>query len=217
MCICSWWYPTSHPTINFILAFNRDEKMDRNTLLAQEWKLEGGEASFISGLDGENSIQKENINGINCYKQAGTWLAVGSNGRIAFLTNIPNPRQVENTSKKYHSRGELVTNYLSGNSGIDEYISKVVDELENYKGFNLVLGDFNKKEMKLLAHPFEESNDNQYSKVTSLKLEQVYTLSNVQFGEKLTKIDLLQDKIQSVIREDMDLNTIAKEVLKIMG
>ena len=66
----------------------------------------------------------------------GTWLGVGANGRFAALTNIREPHKPPSR----RSRGELVSDFLSGNQSIGEYFADVGRRSVEYAGFNLLLG-----------------------------------------------------------------------------
>ena len=66
----------------------------------------------------------------------GTWLGIGANGRFAALTNIREPHKPPSR----RSRGELVSDFLSGNQSIGEYFADVGRRSVEYAGFNLLLG-----------------------------------------------------------------------------
>jgi uncharacterized protein with NRDE domain len=61
----------SAPTITFILAFGRDEFIERDTLPSHAWPE--SDPLVIGGRD---------------KRGGGTWLGVSPNGRVAFLTNL---------------------------------------------------------------------------------------------------------------------------------
>ena len=67
----------------------------------------------------------------------GTWLGVGANGRFAALTNIREPHR----PAARRSRGELVSDFLSGNQPIGEYFADIGRKTVEYAGFNLLLGN----------------------------------------------------------------------------
>lgn len=66
----------------------------------------------------------------------GTWLGIGANGRFAALTNIREPHK----PPARRSRGELVSDFLSGDGSIGEYFNEVGRRSVDYAGFNLLLG-----------------------------------------------------------------------------
>ena len=67
----------------------------------------------------------------------GTWMGVASGRRFAALTNIRDPEQTVGM----RSRGELVSAYLTGASKPEDYLKDLADRLEDYSGFNLLLGE----------------------------------------------------------------------------
>lgn len=67
----------------------------------------------------------------------GTWMGLGSGGRFAALTNIRDPSQPVGR----RSRGELASAYLAGAVSPDDYLEDVASRLEDYSGFNLLVGD----------------------------------------------------------------------------
>ncbi|EFJ42556.1 hypothetical protein VOLCADRAFT_97345 [Volvox carteri f. nagariensis] len=73
----------------------------------------------------------------------GTWLGINvRSGRLAFLTNLRSLDPIEptshNSSASCASRGELVTNFLTGSASPQEYMQSVPGD--HYQGFNLVVG-----------------------------------------------------------------------------
>lgn len=105
-----------------ILANNRDEFWNRPTKLANVW---GSNAQFISGLDLEPG------------REGGTWLAVSKAGTVGVLLNI-----LGILDKTMRGRGKLVTNFLEGDLGTDEYIThKILPIQQEFNKFNLILVD----------------------------------------------------------------------------
>lgn len=115
------WQPQSN---QLLLLANRDEFYARPTLAAAWWP----DAPHIwAGRDLE---------------AGGTWLGVNRRGRFAALTNVREAHGREASLRLgVRSRGELVTNYLSGTLGPEAYLAKVLSEGQDYAGFNLLLGD----------------------------------------------------------------------------
>ena len=105
-----------------VVAYNRDEFLDRPTLPLARWKTASGQ-EIISGRDG---------------RAGGTWLGMTPTGRVAFLTNVREPKNGPAKS----TRGELVTRWLEGCGGAEEFTAPLMEEsAEGYSGFNLILGD----------------------------------------------------------------------------
>jgi uncharacterized protein with NRDE domain len=67
----------------------------------------------------------------------GTWLGMTKSGRISFVTNY---RDLKNIKKDAPSRGQLVTSYLSSDYEPSNYLKLLVNSAHLYNGFNLVTG-----------------------------------------------------------------------------
>ena len=105
----------------FVLASNRDEFLDRPTLPLARWKTASGQ-EIISGRD---------------TREGGTWLGVTPSGRVAFLTNVREPKR----NGILLSRGQVVIQWLEGSSTAKDFFTALEMSKEPYNGFNLVLGD----------------------------------------------------------------------------
>ena len=68
----------------------------------------------------------------------GTWLGVTKDGKFAALTNYTQAQQFVNSNAI--GRGYLVPDFLKGSDSVREYLQRISDEADNYKGFNLLLG-----------------------------------------------------------------------------
>ena len=102
-----------------VLAFNRDEYLDRATAKA-EWDDQG---KILCGRDATQG------------KEGGTWLAVDRRGRLGFVTNIfTGSREVG-----AKGRGFLVLDYLKGDKSAKDYLESVAAEEAVYNPFNLCL------------------------------------------------------------------------------
>ncbi len=110
----------SHSVYSLVLAANRDEFYDRPTAPAGFWS---DDPSILGGRD---------------LKAGGTWLGIDRQGRIAAVTNY---RQGQRESVAPRSRGHLVSEFLTGDTGAAEYMDRISREVELYNGFNLLAGD----------------------------------------------------------------------------
>lgn len=110
----------SHPDYPLIVAANRDEFYDRPTAPAGLWS---DCPSVLGGRDLE---------------AGGTWLGVDRQGRFAAVTNY---RQGQRENPAPHSRGLLVSEFLTGHTGGPEYMEQVRRDADLYNGFNLIAGD----------------------------------------------------------------------------
>jgi len=121
MCLILFSYDpgTSRPLT--VLA-NRDEFYDRATDQADFWSDKPG---ILAGRD---------------LVAGGTWLGVNTKGRFAAVTNY---RDLSNINLNARSRGELTTEFLSGNESADDYLSRIETRGGDYNGFNLLVFDSN--------------------------------------------------------------------------
>ncbi|MCL6270388.1 NRDE family protein [Sansalvadorimonas sp. 2012CJ34-2] len=103
-----------------IMASNRDEFYARPTSKAEYWE------------------DHHNIFGGRDQRASGTWLAVGTQGRMAAITNF---RELDASGER--TRGELITNFLAGDIPTVEYLQRVHNNRHLYAGFNLLLADSN--------------------------------------------------------------------------
>ncbi len=110
-----------HPTLPLILAANRDEFHARPALPAAFWEDKSG---LLAGRDLE---------------AGGTWLGVSRSGRFAAITNIRDPAAGERRAPR--SRGELTVDFLAGSADPGEYLDAVASRIDDYLGFNLLVGD----------------------------------------------------------------------------
>jgi uncharacterized protein with NRDE domain len=110
----------SHPDYSLILAANRDEFYDRPTAPAAFWD---DAPTVLAGRD---------------LKAGGTWLGIDRHGRFAAVTNY---RQGQRESPAPRSRGRLVSDFLTGDTGAQEYFERVRSEADLYNGFNLIASD----------------------------------------------------------------------------
>lgn len=110
-----------------ILLSNRDEFLDRPTLPAYQW----ADLPIFAGRD---------------EKSGGTWLGYHQsqngtqNGRWATILNF---REVAHPNANQPSRGKLVTDFLTSDLSPMAFAKQI--KLNDYAGFNLVLGDSNPK------------------------------------------------------------------------
>jgi uncharacterized protein with NRDE domain len=109
----------AHPDYSLILAANRDEFYERPTARASFWEDDG---DVLAGRDLE---------------RGGTWLGVTRRGRFAAVTNYREPLV---KIKDAPSRGLLVSRFLAGSDGPQDYLQELSASARLYNGFNLVVG-----------------------------------------------------------------------------
>ena len=189
MCIAYFRFNPNQEVALFVAA-NRDEFHSRPTAFADTWH---DPDTIIAGRDLE---------------AGGTWLGASRQGGAALITNIRDPKFMNNTAK---SRGGLVLNALNHHatqpqnwfeaSHLNHFL-KAQGPLEKYNGFNLVFGDA--KKLYYLNNYEIIKQAEQGNPITSKKLHELtpgsYTLSNAdlytvwpktkELGKSLDIVDL---------------------------
>ena len=110
----------AHSEYRLIVAANRDEFYDRPTSPATFWADAPG---VLAGKD---------------LRAGGTWFGIDRTGRFAAVTNF---RQGQREPAAARSRGQLVSEYLTGAVGPWDHMTQVGHDAELYNGFNLIAGD----------------------------------------------------------------------------
>lgn len=109
-----------HPRYGLVLAANRDEFYRRPTGPAAFWP---DAPQVLAGRDRE---------------QGGTWLGYTRGGRIALLTNY---REGGAQRADAHSRGLLVSGWLTGEDAAPDFLEAARARDAEYNGYNLIAGD----------------------------------------------------------------------------
>jgi len=102
-----------------IFAANRDEFYDRPSEQAGFWK---DHPDLLAGKD---------------LQAGGTWMGITKQGRFAAITNF---RDLKNHRNDAPSRGKLTLDFLVSDITPEKYYNRLKPELNNYNGFNLILG-----------------------------------------------------------------------------
>ncbi len=119
MCLILFAY-RHHPRYPLILAANRDEFYDRPTRTLDFWP---DQPEIAAGRD---------------LRGMGTWLGINRHGRLAAVTNY---REAGVQSSDARSRGQLVTDFLTGHTVAPDYLNRLQADIHLYNGFNLIIGD----------------------------------------------------------------------------
>jgi uncharacterized protein with NRDE domain len=109
-----------HPEYPLVLASNRDEFYGRPT---EPLSFRGPQQEMLCGLD---------------LQEGGTWLAAGSSGRIAALTNVREPDRLNGSAL---SRGLVVSQCVQSTQPLPEYLNDIMQQADSYNGFNLIAAD----------------------------------------------------------------------------
>ena len=124
----SYNYNVNYP---IIIASNRDEFYNRPTLDVNFWN---NYPNIIGGID---------------QKCLGTWLGMTREGKIGILTNYRDPK---NHQKKLKSRGLLLKKFLTHDLSIDDFIQILIKNKDEYNGYNIIFGNFEKMVYYSLRH-----------------------------------------------------------------
>ncbi|GAA4011605.1 NRDE family protein [Actimicrobium antarcticum] len=103
-----------------IAVANRDEFLDRPTAAAGWW------SDFPQVFAGRD------------LQGGGTWMGITRDGRFAAITNVRAPDEQRTDVR---SRGELVSDFLTGTISSEEYVARLAAQADDYNGFNLLVGD----------------------------------------------------------------------------
>ena len=187
---------TSHPEYPFILLSNRDEFLSRPTALADWW--EAPNEYVLGGRDQQR-------------KEAGTWLAITKQGRIAALTNFREEGdQYKPTGK---SRGAIVNAYLTGEIGETprDFASRLINEVgvADVGGFSLLYGELRAPEKDSGARAGLSILSNRSASAENLvtiatEPYEVHGLSNSHFGDtSWPKVVLGEQLLEDAIGHDV--------------
>ena len=123
MCLLAFNWRPNHST-PLLLVANRDEFHERPALPMHWWSGKKGNApDLLAGKD---------------LKAQGTWLGFNRSGRFAMLTNI-RPGYIGKEGAR--SRGEIPLRFLNSNDSIDQVAQVLSGNLDQYAGFNLIVGE----------------------------------------------------------------------------
>ena len=109
----------SHPVYKLVIAANRDEFYDRPTAPPSFWN---DRPDLLAGRE---------------LRAGGTWFGISKKGRIAAITNYRDPASIKSNAP---SRGELVSDFLTGDEKPEEYLASLDLKAGAYNGFNLIVG-----------------------------------------------------------------------------
>ncbi len=128
MCLIVFdWRPRASAGALMTLAANRDEFLRRTAEPLHWWDDTPG---VLAGRD---------------LVGGGTWLGLTRGGRFAALTNYRAPHEMRADAP---TRGTLVSAWLAGAQGTPlDYLHEVAHNGSLYNGFNLLVGDFARREL----------------------------------------------------------------------
>jgi uncharacterized protein with NRDE domain len=122
----------------------------------------------------------------------GTWLGVSRDGRFAALTNFRSPAEMRADAP---TRGTLVSAFLSGERIAPmDYLERVAERGHRYNGFNLLCGDFTRREFGWYG--------NRADAPPSLLEAGVHGLSNSLLNTPWPKLVAQRDALADLIHAD---------------
>ena len=169
MCLIVFAYK-SHPKYKFIFAANRDEFYDRPTDQVDFWEEH---PELLAGKD---------------LQAGGTWMGITKQGRFAAVTNY---RDMKNIKEDAPSRGRLTLDFLINNISAEKYYQKIKPLLNDYNGFNLILGS--------VDEPFYFSTHTE--EIKKLK-PGLYGLSNARLDTDWPKVKKSKDVLSILLKND---------------
>lgn len=179
MCLIVFAWKT-HPDYQLVLAANRDEFHRRPSQALRWWP---DDPNVLAGRD---------------LQAGGTWLAASRSGRFATVTNY---REQQQRKKTQRSRGELVANFVSGNSSAASYSQSIAGE--NYAGFSLLVAD--NDDLYFVSNRGDDP---------TLIAPGIYGLSNASLDTPWPKLQRSRDGLRSLI-ESGSLNET--ELMRLMS
>ena len=141
MCLIVFdWRPDAVDAPLFTLAANRDEFFRRTAEPMHWWSEAPG---LLAGRD---------------LVGGGTWLGMTRDGRFAALTNYRAPHEMRADAP---TRGMLVSNWLTGEPSVQltplDYLQRVAQDGAIYNGFNLLVGDWTRRELAWYCNRVDRS------------------------------------------------------------
>jgi uncharacterized protein with NRDE domain len=182
MCLILFAY-NRHVKYRLVLAANRDEFYDRPTAPMSYWS---DHPMVLAGRD---------------LKSMGTWMGVARSGRIAAVTNY---REPDTQRPDAPSRGNLISDYLTGDDTPGAYLRQLTERAIKFNGFNLLAGDT--EELCYYSNRGGEP----------IRLEAgIYGLSNRLLNTPWPKVETGKSKLRSLI--DLQGDISADNILDLLG
>lgn len=171
-----------------VVAANRDEYFDRPAARLAWWRPDTLSPEILGGRD---------------TRSGGTWLGLTAEGRLAMLTNVRNPADVDAGAP---SRGDIVPLWLRGDLSMDRFWMQV--SLSGYNGFNLIAADLARGEC------FWGSNRARFPQ----RLERgVYGLSNAQLDTPWPKVERLKQQVRGCLRDAESAEDLSEALFQALG
>lgn len=178
MCLIvfSWQVVCNHP---LIAVANRDEYYSRASAPAGWW------------ADHPNIFAPRDL------QAGGTWMGLAKldyeGHKFAAVTNV---RDGSEMMANAPTRGQLVSDYLSGHDTIENFIERIAAKADSYNGFNLLLGEISKEKQELRWF----SNRNTTNpKNGQILVPGIYGLSNGDLDSPWPKVSKTKAELASLL------------------
>ncbi|KAH9624594.1 hypothetical protein KSS87_002810, partial [Heliosperma pusillum] len=135
----------------------------------------------------------------------GTWLACSRKGKVAFVTNVLELH----TLPQAKSRGDLPVRFLKSTRNPKEFAEMLLNEVQDYNGFNLVLADLISKTMVYVT--------NRPKGNTAVRIQEVqpglHVLSNANLDSPWPKVERLRMKFKKTLQRFGDGEIPLKDMI----
>lgn len=170
----------AHPDYRLIIAANRDEFHARPSQDAHWWP---DQPHILAGRD---------------LQAGGTWLATSASGRFATVTNYREQQQVRAALR---SRGEIVTNFVSGDDDATSFVGAVAGDA--YAGVSVLTAD--RENIAYVSNRGDEP---------ATLTPGIYGLSNASLDTPWSKLIRAKQALAAIIEADKVNST---ELLRILA
>lgn len=173
-----------HSKYPLVVAANRDEFYKRPTSSAHYWQ---DHPYILAGRD---------------LMKMGTWMGVNKHGKFAALTNYRDPIEKAEGKK---SRGELVADFLKGEQSSQSYLNQISQNLNNYPGFNLLVGD--SKELFYISNKEKEIK----------RVEKgIHGLSNHLLNTEWPKVKRGKEGLTTIVQKGLSEGEMVKQLFGLL-
>ena len=183
MCLIVFAYH-KHPHYPLILAANRDEFYDRPTAALDYWQ---DYPAVLAGRD---------------LTAGGTWLGVNRNGRLAAITNYRQPNRFLTEAP---SRGALVSDFLTQDISLTDYLQQLQARAALYNGYNLLLFDRQQDRLAYYSNQIAEPR---------LLAPGIYSLSNHLLDTAWPKVARSKQQLDALLNSTQSLT--GEHLLKLL-
>jgi uncharacterized protein with NRDE domain len=166
-----------------VIAANRDEFFDRPAARMGWWTPAEGGPEILAGRD---------------LQAGGTWLGLSASGRLALLTNVRRPHEIDPEAP---SRGRIVPHWLRTEWRPDQFWMHT--SLSGHAPFNLIAADFRRGDC------FWASND----QAIPQRIERgIFGLSNAALDTPWPKVTALKQRMGDALRTADSVESLSAQL-----